>query len=327
MKKYLLLNSKGIDQLRLIEEQTPTPALGEVLIKVEYSGINFADLMMTYGLYPDAPAYPYTPGYEISGRIQSVGDESLNHRIGERVFAGVKFGGYASHIVLPSWQAISTPQSLNDQNAAAFPVSFLTAHMALNELARIRKGDRVLIDCASGSLGSFCLQLIQAQGAEAFGQTTSNEKRKLLSERGWRVLDESTKQEKFHVILNSRGGQSLSQDLTRLSPAGRVIVIGASSAIATDGPRWWNALKAFLPMGLLWTPKLIDGNCAVMGLNLLKVFDHPEFLKLQMAELSKALGRYQATVDQVFHYREASQALKFLESKQSKGKLLLSWNP
>jgi 2-desacetyl-2-hydroxyethyl bacteriochlorophyllide A dehydrogenase len=326
MKKYLLLSGKGVDQLRLVEEQTPIPSIGEVLIKVEYSGINFADLMMTYGLYPDAPTYPYTPGYELSGRILSVGDESLNHRIGDRVFAGVKFGGYASHIVLPSWQAMKTPQSLSDQNAAAFPVSFLTAQMALNELARIRKGDRVLIDCASGSLGAFCLQLIQARGAEAFGQTSSQEKRELLRERGWKIIEADSLDEKFHVILNSRGGQSISSDLKRLSPMGRVIVIGASSAISTDGPRWWNALKAFLPMGILWTPKLIDGNCAVMGLNLLKIFDHPEFLKLQMAELSQAVNDYQASVDQVFHYREATEALKFLEGKQSKGKLLLAWN-
>lgn len=325
MKRYLLINNKGIDQLQLIEEQTPNPLGGEVLIKIEYSGINFADLMMTYGLYPDAPAYPYTPGYEISGRIQAVGDDSLNDRVGERVFAGVKFGGYASHIILPAWQAVSTPQSIDDQSAAAFPVSFLTANMALNELARVQKGDRVFIDCASGSLGNFCLQIIQAQGAEAFGQTSSHEKRQLLIDRGWRLQDENSHKEKFNIILNSRGGQSLSKDFAKLSPAGRVIIIGASSAISSQAPRWWNALKAFLPMGILWTPKLIDGNFGVMGLNLLKVFDHPDFLQSQVKELSMALNQYQTCVDRVFHYREAAQALKFLESKQSKGKLLLSW--
>src|SRR5258705_10919961 len=98
-------------QLRELAPRTPTE--GEVAIDVEYSGINFADIQMRLGLYPDAPKTPFVPGYEVSGRIAGVGTNVRALRLGDQVVAGTYFGGYASHVTLPARQVAKLPTTVD----------------------------------------------------------------------------------------------------------------------------------------------------------------------------------------------------------------------
>src|SRR5256885_4180161 len=109
--------------LALGEQPAPAPGPGEVAIDVKYSGVNFADIQMRLGFYPDAPRKPFVPGYEISGTVTAVGKNVRDVRAGERVAAGTYFGGYASHVTIPSRQVFKLPPAIDLEAGAALPVN------------------------------------------------------------------------------------------------------------------------------------------------------------------------------------------------------------
>src|SRR5262245_37199201 len=145
--------------LKLRERKSKEPGHGEVAIDVAYSGINFADIQMRLGFYPDAPPKPFVPGYEVAGRVPAVGAGVQGARPGDEVAAGTYFGGYTSRLNIPAAQVLPLPRGVDLQAGAALPVNFFTAHLALVEMARVRAGDKVLIECATGGVGVLAMQM------------------------------------------------------------------------------------------------------------------------------------------------------------------------
>src|SRR5688572_28821638 len=200
--------------LKLRERPEIAPADDEVAIDVAYSGINFADIQMRLGFYPDAPKKPFVPGYEVSGRVAAVGKNVANLRPGDAVAAGTYFGGYASQVTLPARQVFALPATTDLAAGAALPVNYFTAHVALLEMARIRAGDRVLIECATGGVGVLAIQIARRIGAEVTGLTTSPHKKPFIEELGARALtrDELRADPSltgYDLILNASGGAEI----------------------------------------------------------------------------------------------------------------------
>src|SRR4051812_4292769 len=116
----------GPGVLKLCEEPSPPLRLDGIRIQVTAAGVNFADLMMRMGLYPEAPKPPFVPGYEIAGRVLEVGKAVQKIRPGDRVVGGTRFGGYTTEIVLSDYQVRKIPDNISDIEAAAIPVNFMT---------------------------------------------------------------------------------------------------------------------------------------------------------------------------------------------------------
>src|SRR3954464_6911186 len=148
MKKQLLTRYGGPEAFRLVEENGAAPAPGQVRVEVKASGVNFADVMMRMGLYPEAPPLPFVPGYEFSGTVLETGEGVTAFKKGDRVLGATKFGGYVSEILADQNYIRKTPDHVSDAEAAAIPVNYMTAWVALEAMARVRKGDRVLIHSA-----------------------------------------------------------------------------------------------------------------------------------------------------------------------------------
>src|ERR1041384_4874288 len=110
------------------------PGDGEVAIDVAYSGINFADIQMRLGLYPDAPKRPFVPGYEVSGKVAAVGKRVSGLAPGDPVVAGTYFGGYASTVTIPAHQVFKLPVAYDLAAGAALPVAYFTAQLAVFEI-------------------------------------------------------------------------------------------------------------------------------------------------------------------------------------------------
>jgi NADPH:quinone reductase-like Zn-dependent oxidoreductase len=125
------------------------------------------------GTYPEAPKPPFVPGYEVAGTVIEVGSSVKNFQKGDRVLAGTRFGGYTTEVVVPEFQVKKIPGKLTDTEAAAIPVNFMTAWVALQDLARIRKGDRVLIQSAAGGVGVAAVQIAAQMGAHVVGTVSS----------------------------------------------------------------------------------------------------------------------------------------------------------
>src|SRR4051812_26941937 len=155
----------------LIWKEVPNPVLTPdgIRVQVTAAGVNFADLMMRMGMYPEAPKPPFVPGYEVAGTVIEVGPQVVGFRPGERVLAACAFGGYVDEIVVSEYQVRRTPAHLSDAQAASIPVNYMTAWVALHEMARVRKGDRVLIPSAAGGVGIAAVQLAALAGAHVTG--------------------------------------------------------------------------------------------------------------------------------------------------------------
>ena len=330
-RKVAIEKYGNAQSLVLRDEASRDPGPDEVAIDVAYSGVNFADVQMRLGFYPDAPKRPFVPGYEVSGRVAAVGPGVTGIQVGEPVAAGTYFGGYASRVVIPAAQVLRVPESISLETAAALPVNFFTAHVALFEMARVRAGDRVLIECATGGVGVLAMQLAREAGAEVTGLTTSPHKKPFIEGYGAIALtrDEFRADETlrgYDMILNASGGAEIKWQRARLGITGRMVCIGVSSGVK-DGKR--NLPR--MALAALRTPrisvlKLFDENTGIYALNALHVLRDPAWI----ARLTSAFAdftRLNVTphVGKVFPADDVAQAHAYLETRQATGKVLLAW--
>jgi synaptic vesicle membrane protein VAT-1 len=322
----------------LVPVEAPSPPLGpgQVRIKVSAAGVNFAEVQMRMGLYPEAPRVPFVPGFEVAGVIAEAAADVKQLRRGERVLAVCRFGGYASEIVLPAFQVRKTPRKLSDKEAAAIPVSFLTAWIALVDMARVHEGDRVLIPGAAGGVGTAMVQVAARAGAYVTALVGSAEKKEKVRALGASQALTYAELEAgkggdghdFTLILEPRGGSYVKESMKRLAPCGRLVCYGVSSFVT--GPR--RSIPAVVRRLLqtpLFTPiGLQMANHGVLGLNLLKFFDSDRGLSLAMNAMDGALegiqsGIFAPVVGKTFPLARAGEAHRYLQSRKSVGKVIL----
>ncbi|MBE0592522.1 MAG: alcohol dehydrogenase catalytic domain-containing protein, partial [Gemmatimonadales bacterium] len=155
----------------LVERVVPLrdPGPDEVRLRVDAAGVNFADLVMRAGMYGTVPPRPYSPGFEVAGEIVQAGAEAAGWRPGDRAVALIRYGGYARELIVPVQHLFRYADSLTSPEAAAVPVAFLTAWVALFETGNARPGDVVLVLSAGGGVGSAAVQLARWRGLRAVG--------------------------------------------------------------------------------------------------------------------------------------------------------------
>lgn len=333
LHQQIAIETYGAASTLALRDAPPRPlADDEVAIDVAYSGVNFADIQMRLGFYPDAPKRPFVPGYEVSGTVAEVGAAVRDVRPGDPVAAGTYFGGYASRVQIPARQVLRLPDGLALDAAAALPVNFFTAHLALDEMARMRAGDRVLVECATGGVGVIAMQMARQRGAEVTGLTTSPSKKAFIEGYGARALtrDElraDPAERGFDVILNASGGAEVNWQRARLGITGRMVCLGVNSGVK-DGRR--NLPR--MALAALRTPRisllrLFDVNTGIFALNALHVLRDPAWVE----RLTDAFGKFdwrsvKPHVGKVFPAADVAAAHRCLETKQATGKVLLAWN-
>jgi len=330
----------GADVLVPVEAASHPIAAGQVRIKVSAAGVNFAEVQMRMGLYPEAPKVPFVPGFEVAGVIMETAPDVRDFRRGERVLAVCRFGGYASEIVLPAFQVRKTPRRLSDREAAAVPVSFLTAWIALVDLARVREGDRVLVPGAAGGVGTAMVQVAAHAGARVTAVVGSAEKKERVRALGaaraltyeelesGRAADALGENGGFSVILEPRGGRHVKESMKRLAPCGRVVCYGVSSFVSGPTRSIPRVLGQILRTPIFTPIGLQMGNRGVLGLNLLKFFDSEPGLKLAMEAMDSVLagiqsGMFSPVVGKTFPLVKAGEAHRYLQSRKSVGKVIL----
>jgi 2-desacetyl-2-hydroxyethyl bacteriochlorophyllide A dehydrogenase len=302
-------------------------AADEVLIDVHFSGINFADIVMRLGFYQDAPPKPFVPGYELSGVVSAVGDDVQDLKPGDKVMAGTRFGGYVSNIKLPRKFVIKLDDDFDLQQAAALPVNYITAHIALNDFGRMRQGDKILLDCATGGVGVVAMQMAKAVGATVVGLTTSPHKKEFIESFGAKAYthDEfkNSSEKDFDFILNSSGGASLKDQYDRLSKGGKLCCIGMQDAINDGKSNIFKFLKTVVSTPRFSMVKNIMQSKMVGGFNALKFFEDDVWLEKNLQSLSDI--PFKAHIGGVFAAEEAPKAHMLLEQKKARGKVLLEW--
>jgi len=229
--------------VRMAERRRPGP--GEVEIAVEASALNFIDVMKTMGLYvmkdsgrpSGVPLEGLPLGLDCAGRVVAVGEGVTHLAVGDEVMAFAP-SAMASHVVTDARFAVRRPPGLSAEEASSIPSVFMTAWYGLNDLARLRPGERILIHSAAGGLGLAAIQVAQALGAEVLATAGTPEKRELLRGMGIRhVMDSRTLAfadevlrvtggEGVDVVLNSLSGDAIARSMEVLAPDGRFLEVG-----------------------------------------------------------------------------------------------------
>ncbi len=342
VQRVVIRKPGGWNRLELCEEPTPRPGPGEVLIRTQAIGVNYADCVVRMGLYRSAKEYvgwPITPGFECAGEVEAVGDGVVDLQVGQRVLGLTRFGGYSTHVVAPRAQVFTPALSWSACELGGFSVVALTAWYALRELCRLRPGMQVLIHSGAGGVGSAATQIARRFGAEVTSVVGAAHKVETARQLGathvvvreegsWSRAARQRVPQGFDIVLDPNGGSMLRKSYELLRPAGRLVVYGAHSFFAR-GQQRPNLLR--LLMGLLTTPRfhplsMIDRNCGVLAFNLSYLFERSELLGEAMSELEQWAQRGELAAPRVqeFLLADVARAHQALESGQTVGKLVLT---
>jgi NADPH:quinone reductase len=261
VKAVIVKEPGGLEQLTVADLPDPAPGADEVLIDVAYCGLNWADTMIRVGTYPHPFVYPVIPGLEAAGRVAAIGRGVANLKLGDRVVGfHEKGGGYAEKFVVPKDWVFPLPARIPFEVGAAFPVQALTAYHMLHTIARIDRGDWVLVHAVGGGVGLYCTQLAVKAGARVVGTVGTPGKEKRPLEYGaQRVF--LTKTEDFEagvmeitggkgvdLAIDSLGARTLDRTFNVVRKLGKVISIGEA-----EGVPYPNIRERLLPRSLTFT--------------------------------------------------------------------------
>lgn len=341
MKRVVIRKPGGYARLELENGPDPEVPAGQVLVRTEAIGINYADCIIRMGYYSSAQRYvgwPITPGFDFAGRVAAVGEGVEPWRVGDAVFGVTRFGGYSSHIVVPPEQLFALPEGWTMARAAAFPTVHLTAWYALCELSRPRPGMRVLVHSAAGGVGTAALRIARCLELEAFGVVGSSHKISVAREAGAKlVVDRSTQSwweeldraapGGFDVILESSGVATLRQSYRRLRPAGRLLVFGMSTMLprGTGKPRIWQLAYNYVRLPWFNPLHMLDKNATISAFNLSYLFERKELLAEATRQLLDwaAADALPAPPIREYPLDQVAEAHRALESGSTVGKLVL----
>jgi NADPH:quinone reductase-like Zn-dependent oxidoreductase len=338
--RAILIRRHGPPDL-LIEREVPLPdpGPGQVHLRVEAAGVNFADLLMRTGLYLGMPPRPFSPGLEVAGVVARVGPEVEGWREGDRAVAILRNGGYARDVVVPAEFVYRYPDALTPVQAASVPLVFLTAWVCLFEAGRARPGETALILGAAGGVGTAAVQLAVRGGVRAIGTAGDPRKRTFVieelgadacfSSRGdWEPeVREFVGDSGVDLALDPVGGRATVACRRLLAPLGRLVVYGLSDAIPKSKLSRLRVLRTYLRMPRFHPVSLIEPNLGVFGVALFGLGHKAPILRTALDEVFHAIaaGELRTVVDRVFSFDRAGavEAHAYLHARRNLGKVVL----
>jgi NADPH2:quinone reductase len=301
--KALVLDEDRRLELRDVSE--PVAGTGQTVVEVRAAGVNYADVLIREGRYPQPPPLPYGPGSEVAGTTAD----------GRRVvgFVRVEGGGYAERVAVEDDWLFDLPARASFEQGAAFVLAYLTAWIPLTRQVVLRPGARVLVTAAAGGVGSAGVQLAASLGAHVVGAVGSPEKRDHVLGLGAAeaiLYDEVGGLEPFDVILDQVGGEVFAAGLERLRPLGTIVAVGfAGGAWPTVDPA-----------------RLVGRNTSVAGFYLGRLMRfEPELVRAAVGQLLEqwAAGSISPSVGASFPLAEGDEALRMVAERRSTGKVVL----
>ncbi|GGY60012.1 NAD(P)H-quinone oxidoreductase [Marinobacter zhanjiangensis] len=302
----------------------PDPAPSEVAIDVSWAGMNRADLMQSKGAYPPPPGASEILGLEVSGRVAAVGDDVSHLEPGDKVCALLTGGGYASQVNVPSAQVLPIPAGLSLEQAAALPEVFATAWMNLYMVAGVTPGERVLVHAAASGLGTATIQLAIAMGNPVFATAGSDDKldfcRSLGATGTWNrhngsFADAVKEWGGADMVLDPVGGDYIGENQKCLNMEGRIVLIGLMGGMEAKLNTGAMLMKRQRVMGSTLRAQPVSVKGEVMD----ALYEHvwPRL----------ANGEIKPVIDRTWPVEQANDALAYLASNESTGKVLLAVNP
>lgn len=244
------------------EVATPEPGPGQVRVRVRAASVNFPDLLMTHGGYQLKPPLPFTPGLDLAGEIDAMGDGVAGWKVGDAVVGGARLGGFAEYAILDAAALSPKPDRLGFAEAAAYPAAYLTAYVALVRRARVEPGEWVLVHGAAGGVGLAAVDLAKALGCRVIAASASDAKLAVVEREyapdavvnvtgGFRErVKDITGGRGADVIYDPVGGDVFDESVRCIAFDGRLLVIGFTSGRIPTVSVNMPLIKGFSVMGV-----------------------------------------------------------------------------
>jgi NADPH2:quinone reductase len=320
MKTVRVHQYGGLEALKYEDVPLPEPKEGEARVKIEAIGVNFIDIYHRIGGYQGS--LPLTLGQEAAGTVDAVGPNVTEVKPGDRVvFASVQ-GAYAEYAIAPAWRLVPIPSAVSAQQATAVMLQGMTAHYLTFSTYPLKEGETALVHAAGGGTGQLLVQIAKRRGARVIGTVSTEEKAMLARQAG---IDEVilytqvdfeaevkrlTNNKGVDVVYDSVGKDTFDKSLNCLRKRGYMVLYGASSgAVPPLDPQTLNA------KGSIFLTRPFLGHYTSDRAELLwRVNDLFDWI---------AAGELKVRIDRTFPLSESAEAHRYLEGRQSKGKILL----
>jgi NADPH2:quinone reductase len=309
--------------LRLAETEEPQPGPGEIVIGVRAAALNFFDILLCKGEYQEKPELPFIPGGEVSGTVRAAG-EGAGLRVGQRAIATPPLprGGYADEVAVPQASDFAIPETMSFDKAAALPITYQTAHVALHRRARLKAGETVLVHAGAGGVGSAAIQISKAAGARVIATAGGPEKIGVCKRLGAEiavdyreenfveVVREATDGRGADVIFDPVGGDVFDSSRRCVAFEGRIVVIGFAGGRIAEAPTNHVLVKNYSVVGMHW------------GLYTRVMPDVVRDTHEDLVELYEA-GEIDPLISEIFPFERLPEALKLLGDRGTYGKIVV----
>ncbi len=242
--RIIVTHYGGPDALQVIEEECPEPKDGEVRVRVLAAGVSLPDIMAREGVHPETPPVPYTPGWDLVGVVDRLGNGVSGIEPGQIVAAMPIHGAYAEFVCLPRRDLVPVPSGLDAAEAVSVVLNYITAYQMLHRSAKVKPGQRVLFHGASGGVGTALLQLGRLAELEMYG-TCSSRGASAVSDLGGIPIDYQNQDfvkeihrlagEGVDAVFDPIGGAHLWHSREAVRPGGRVVGYGNTTSLRGEG--------------------------------------------------------------------------------------------
>src|SRR5215468_4401671 len=310
-----------VDDLRVEEVPTPAPGPGEVLIAVKATAVNYADALMTAGRYQTKPNLPFSPGLETAGIVAACGARVTRLAPGDRVMAILAYGGLAEMAVAPAAETFAIPARMSFEEAGAFPVAYISSHVAIRWQGRLEPGETMLVLGAAGGVGLTAVEIGKAMGARVIAAASTAEKLAVARAHGAddvvnyasekltdRVMD-LTSGKGADVCFDPVGGELFDAALSALGWGGRILVVGFVGGVQQ------------IPAN-----RLLVKNRSAMGTSLRYFrWQAPDKLRRSVDELSEwyAAGKLKPCISHRLPLERSVEAIRLLTDRKAYGKIVV----
>jgi NADPH2:quinone reductase len=314
----------GPEELQLGEAPVPRPSSGEVLIRVKATAVNYADAMMVAGRYQTKPEFPFSPGLETAGIIEACGAGVEGFELGDRVMAILSCGGMAEFTVAPAAETYIIPADMDFAEAGAFPIAYISSHLAMRWQGRLGSGETLLVLGAAGGVGLAAVEIGKAMGARVIAAASTPEKLALATDHGADATVNYAQQdltERVMALTNGKGadvcfdpvgGELFQAALSALGWGGRILLVGFVGGVPKIAAN-----------------RLLVKHRSALGSSL-RYFRWyaPDKLKQSVAELLEwyGQGKLKPCVTDRLPLEGATEAIRRLTDRQATGKIVLELN-
>ncbi|WP_221350916.1 medium chain dehydrogenase/reductase family protein [Streptomyces beigongshangae] len=325
------------EDLQLRHGVVPAAGPGQVLVRMEATGVSFAEQQMRRGRYYDQPAFPFVPGYDLVGTVLAVGEGVGPDLVGTRVAALLKVGGWASHVLVEAADAVPVPDGIGAAEAETLVVNGVTAWQMLHRRARVRAGQTVLVHGANGGVGSVLVQLARAAGANVIG-TASARHHGALRDKGVVPVDRRDEDIAARVrelapggvdaVFDHVGGRSVVDSWHLLAPGGTLVSYGTAATRDGEGSKQWPVLKL---LGRVWLWNALPNRRRAFFYNVWagRALARNRFRARLRGDLTQVFGALRrgdvtAQIAAQLPLARAAEALRLAESGTVAGKVVLN---